>query len=252
MVTLIALVMYLRNRTRLRLVVVIFSIVGLSASVAGFLSTTQFTRWSPNDDSQSRQKRIAPNIYWTWYFAAEGVGTVMLSWTVVKVGTVFYPQIGRKNISYILSVIMITLYACIAIANLVVYITQVTGRAIKGTVAEKYQECITAMDYCIAAIPAGSYGMDQNQSYGSGDWHNTFDWKKMMLDYWRESQLKPSREVYLPNQVLTAVTFLWVSMYLFVPLLKNRKHLPIIGSDMTAVGIWYLSCLSILVTVSFR
>ncbi|KAF9906873.1 hypothetical protein EC991_000237 [Linnemannia zychae] len=37
-------------------------------------------------------------------------------------------------------------------------------------------------------------------------------------------------------------------MYLFVPLLRNRKHRPVIGSDMTAVGIWYLSCLSILVS----
>ncbi|KAF9134384.1 hypothetical protein BGW39_007262 [Mortierella sp. 14UC] len=246
MIAFIALVMYLRNRTRLRLIVVLFSVVGLSASVAGFLCTTRFARWSSDEDGLNH-KNLTPNIYWTWYFAAEGVGTVMLSWTVVKVGTVFYPQIGRKNIFYVLSVIMITLYASVAIANLVVYVTQVTGRAMKGTAAEKYQECIIAMDYCITLIPLADWrGIDGKNM--SGNQTRNFDWRKKVSDNWKESKQNPSREVYLPNQVLTAVTFLWVSMYLFVPLLRNRKHRPVIGSDMTAVGIWYLSCLSILVT----
>ncbi|KAG0380653.1 hypothetical protein BGX24_006369 [Mortierella sp. AD032] len=240
--------MYLRNRTRLRVIVVLFSIVGLSASVAGFLCTTRFGRWSSDEDGVKGHENMLPSIYWTWYFAAEGVGTVMLAWTVVKVGTVFYPQIGRKNIFYVLSVIMISLYACVAIANLVVYITQVTGRAIKGTAAEKIQECIQAMQFCIQNVPWTEWRRNySNPARGDSEW-NKNDWRKKVVSNWEESQQNPSREVYLPNQVLTAVTFLWVSMYLFVPLLKNRKHRPVIGSDMTAVGIWYLSCLSILVT----
>ncbi|KAG0276362.1 hypothetical protein BGZ95_007631 [Linnemannia exigua] len=249
MIALIALIMYLRNRTRLRVIVVLFSIVGLSASVAGFLCTTRFGRWSSDEDGMKGHQNLSPSIYWTWYFAAEGVGTVMLAWTVVKVGTVFYPQIGKKNIFYVLSVIMISLYAGVAIANLVVYITQVTGRAMKGTAAEKFQECIQSMQFCIDNVPWTewkSYYPNQTRG-GDSEWFKK-DWRNNAVSNWKESQQNPSREVYLPNQVLTAVTFLWVSMYLFVPLLKNRKHRPVIGSDMTAVGIWYLSCLSILVT----
>ncbi|KAF9547140.1 hypothetical protein EC957_008820 [Mortierella hygrophila] len=210
MIALVALVMYVRNRTRLRLMVVIFSILGLSSGIAGFLSTTRF------HGSYKTDERLQANHFWIWYFACEGLGTAILAWTVVKVGTVFYSQAGRKNIFYVLSIVMILVFATLAIANLVVYITQVTGNTIRGTAANRPSE---------------------------------YDWRTFVIKSWKDDQKNPSREVYLPNQVLTAVTFLWVSMYLFVPLLRNQKHRPVIGSDMTAVGIWYLSCLSILVSV---
>ncbi|KAG0056394.1 hypothetical protein BGZ90_005544, partial [Linnemannia elongata] len=197
MIALVALVMYVRNRTRLRLIVVIFSILGLSSGVAGFLSTTRFQGSYKTDD------KLQSHHFWIWYFACEGLGTAILAWTVVKVGTVFYSQAGRKNIFYVLSVIMILVFSAIAIANLVVYITQVTGNTLRGTTAAR---------------------------------PGTYDWRLNVLKKWLDDQRNPSREVYLPNQILTAVTFLW-------------KHRPVIGSDMTAVGIWYLSCLSILVSV---
>ena len=232
-VTLVALVMYIRNRTRLRLIVVIFSILGLSSGIAGFLSTTRF------HGSYKTEDRLQAHHFWMWYFACEGLGTAILAWTVVKVGTVFYSQAGRKNIFYVLSIIMILVFASIAIANMVVYITQVTGNTIRGTTADRYQLCISYMEKCIKEFPASPRP--------SG-----FDWRTFVIKSWQDDQKNPSREVYLPNQVLTAVTFLWVSMYLFVPLLRNQKHRPVIGSDMTAVGIWYLSCLSILVSVSVQ
>ncbi|KAF9143036.1 hypothetical protein BGX30_001553, partial [Mortierella sp. GBA39] len=230
MITLVALVMYVRNRTRLRLIVVIFSILGLSSGIAGFLSTTRF------HGSYKTDERLQAHQFWIWYFACEGLGTAILAWTVVKVGTVFYSQAGRKNIFYVLSIVMILVFATLAIANLVVYITQVTGNTIRGTTANRYQLCISYMENCIKIFPA---------SYRPSG----YDWRMFVIKSWRDDQKNPSREVYLPNQVLTAVTFLWVSMYLFVPLLRNQKHRPVIGSDMTAVGIWYLSCLSILVSV---
>lgn len=230
MIALVALVMYVRNRTRLRLIVVIFSILGLSSGVAGFLSTTRFQGSYKTDD------KLQSHHFWIWYFACEGLGTAILAWTVVKVGTVFYSQAGRKNIFYVLSVIMILVFSAIAIANLVVYITQVTGNTLRGTTAARYQLCISFMENCLKEFPVSSRP-------------GTYDWRLNVLKKWLDDQRNPSREVYLPNQILTAVTFLWVSLYLFVPLLRNQKHRPVIGSDMTAVGIWYLSCLSILVSV---
>ncbi|KAF9154163.1 hypothetical protein BG015_001680 [Linnemannia schmuckeri] len=232
MITLIAFVMYVRNQTRLRLIVVIFSILGLSSAVIGFLSTTRF-RGSFKTDDNSNDK-LGSDYFWVVYFVCEGLGTAILAWTVVKVGTVFYSQAGRKNIFYVLSIVIISLFATIATANLVIYLTQLKGNPLKGTQAYQYQICISYMQYCLDLTPGRPDG---------------FDWRKRVLAEWNDDQKNPSREVYLPNQVLTAVTFLWVSMYLFVPLLRNRKHRPVIGSDMTAVGIWYLSCLSILVSV---
>ncbi|KAF8947164.1 hypothetical protein BGZ47_010083 [Haplosporangium gracile] len=232
MITLIAFVMYVRNQTRLRLIVVIFSILGLSSAVIGFLSTTRF-RGSFKTDGNNNDK-LGLDYFWVVYFVCEGLSTAILAWTVVKVGTVFYSQAGRKNIFYVLSIVIISLFATIATANLVIYLTQLKGNTIKGTRAHQYQLCISYMQYCIDLKPGRPDG---------------FDWRDRVIAGWKDDQMNPSREVYLPNQVLTAVTFLWVSMYLFVPLLRNRKHRPIIGSDMTAVGIWYLSCLSILVSV---
>ncbi|KAF9927685.1 hypothetical protein FBU30_002983 [Linnemannia zychae] len=240
MITLIALIMYLRNRTRLRLIVVLFSFLGVSAAIAGFLSTSRFHRWSMQQDGTKGNEKLETNIFWIWSFVAEGVGTVLLALTVVKVGTVFYPQVGRKNIFYVLSIIMILIYAAVAIANLVIYIVQTSGRAMKGSDAQLYQECIDYLQSCMLLDPAARNipppQKDRNNYFLSGQ-----------IKEWDELKLNPSRAIYLPNQVLTAVIFLWVSLYLFVPLLRNRKHRPVIGSDMTAVGIWYLSCLTILV-----
>jgi hypothetical protein len=238
MIALIAVVMYVRNRTRLRLIVVIFSVINLSSAVAGFLSTSRFRGSYKTDVNDS----LPTNIFWSWYFAAEGVGTAILAWTIVKQGTVFYSQAGRKNIFYVLSIVMISVFATFATANLVVYITQVNGKAIRGTLADHYEICVNFMLYC----KSSDISKTGRKTGGS------FEWMERIMDRWRDSQKNPSREVYLPNQVLTAVTYLWVSLYLFVPLLRNRKHRPVIGSDMTAVGIWYLSCLTILVSVSVQ
>lgn len=235
MIALIAVIMYVRNRTRLRLIVVIFSVINLSSGIAGFFSTSRFRGSYKADVNDS----LSLHIFWSWYFAAEGVGTAMLAWMIVKQGTVFYSQVGRKNIFYVMSIVMISVFSLVATVNLVVYITQVNGKTIKGTPADHYNLCVGFMLYCRST--------DKNKKTGA-----TLEWMERLLERWKDNQMHPSRVVYLPNQVLTAVTYLWVSLYLFVPLLRNRKHRPIIGSDMTAVGIWYLSCLTILVSVSVQ
>ncbi|KAF9085235.1 hypothetical protein BGX23_009839 [Mortierella sp. AD031] len=237
MITILALVMYFRNRTRLRLNVVLFSILGLSASVAGFLWSAKLKVWSTEDGTNI--DKLSTDLFWIWSFAAEGVGTVVLASTVVMVGTVFYSRTGRKNIFLVLSIVMIVMYATVAAANVIVYIKQVNGVALKNTLAGGYEECIQWMEGCIRERRYP----DDRFITATG-----FDWRRKKIEVWKEYKLNPSPEVYVPNKVLTAVVFLWVSMYLFVPLLRNRNHRPVIGSDMTAVGIWYLSCLSILVT----
>ncbi|KAG0323854.1 hypothetical protein BGZ99_002425 [Dissophora globulifera] len=232
-----AIIMCFRVRTRLRCFACFCTYLGLSIGIMGLL-------WSLD--------KVSPNIFWLWNIIAESVGIVALTYTIVSVGNGFYPMAGNKNMFWRMAMTLILIYAIMATANIVIYAQQkVAYHFISGSDIQTLRQSIihmgikneTELDHqqfiqqCLGDIPAGNL-----TETGVPDWRS-LPWAL------RDMQARPIRELYLAHQILMLLTWLWVSLYLFIPLVRNHRHGPIgrpVDSDMMAVGVWYLGCLLIL------
>jgi hypothetical protein len=243
--TVIALVMIMRSRTPLRLIACGCTVLGLSIAILGFLQN---------------QLHFARNWFWLWNFIAETIGMVALTFTIVTVGSGFYPISCKRNKFWKLSVFLIVLYALVATANIIGYLQQkVIHHNISGSQFTRLKEDVLGSGMrtqkalceevtwaqCMHLIPQGNLTLT-----GVDNW-SLLPWSL------RDVFVRPVWWAYVTNQLLMVLTITWASIYLFVPLLMHHRSRPDmvdrpIDSDMMAVGVWYLSCVMTLAVVSTR
>ncbi|KAG0206158.1 hypothetical protein BGX28_002337 [Mortierella sp. GBA30] len=237
--TLAALFVCYRSRTRLRLYAAFCTCLALTVTVVGLLRSKLI---------------ISPTLFWLWNFVAEPVGIVALMFTIASVGNGFYPMTGNSNPCWRVAIGLIIFYALVAAANVALYIQQkVVFHAISGeTIAQIRKNIIAAgirtedqlltqefLMQCLNLIPPGN-----RLETGVANWTG-LTWTE------RAYYARPARWAYSTHQMLMIFTFAWVSAYLFVPLLRHHRRRAGVGrpvdGDMMAVGVWYMSCISTLV-----
>ncbi|KAF9364405.1 hypothetical protein BGX34_001617 [Mortierella sp. NVP85] len=230
----VAIIMCIRARTRLRLYACFCTFLGLTIAGVGILRARLI---------------VEPNHFWMWNFCAESIGMVALTYTIVSVGNGFYPMAGTKNNFWRTSVALIVIYALMAAANIGCYIQQklvhhrISGKGImdlriqivkEGTKTFEELECQQRYMQDMGCIPPGNL-----TDIGVSSWEG-LTWSE------REMYARPITAAYVTHQMLMLFTCVWVSFYLFIPLVRNHRHGPVgrpVDSDMMAVGVWYLSCL---------
>ncbi|KAF9200090.1 hypothetical protein BGZ49_009709 [Haplosporangium sp. Z 27] len=232
---LIAIAMCVRARTRLRAFACLLTYLGLTISVLGVLRT---------------QRLVSPNWFWAWNFLAEGIAVTALCFTIVSVGSGFYPMTNKRNIYWTMTVGVIIFYAMTALANAVYYIQQrvvrhsLSGAQVTAIRNEIVKEGIFTMQELIIMTM-----MDQRSGIADsvGDIGETgvSSWRGLP---WAERTMyaRPNRGVYLVHQFIMLSTCTWCCFYLFVPLILHHRRGPVgrpVDSDMLAIGVWYLTCL---------
>lgn len=239
----VAIIMCIRARTRLRLYACFCTFLGLTISVVGLLRARLV---------------VEPNHFWIWNFCAESIGIIALTYTIVSVGNGFYPMAGNKNNFWRASVSLIVVYGLVATASIGCYIQQklvhhrisgadilelrrrIIDEGIKTAEELNGQQLIMQENGC---IPGGNLTDTGVDSYLGLTWSE------------REMYARPITGTYITHQMLMIFTCVWVSFYLFIPLVRNHRHGPVgrpVDSDMMAVGVWYLSCLLLLNLVSIN
>ncbi|KAG0365824.1 hypothetical protein BGZ54_006177 [Gamsiella multidivaricata] len=234
-----AVYMCFRARTRLRYFASFCTFLGLTVAIVGLLRA---------------RSMIPANVFWLWNFIAEVISIVALTYTIVSVGNGFYPMAGKKNVFWRMAMAWIIVYALVAISNIALYAQKNFGsHYISGPelVALRSRiENLGIMD--MSALVRQELVM---QCKGLIPWGNLTEtgvasWRQLS---WTEQDVfaRPQTTVYLVSQMLMLFTWGWVSLYLFIPLVRNHCHGPVgrpVDSDMMAVGAWYLGCLLILTT----
>ncbi|KAF9421335.1 hypothetical protein BGZ94_008853 [Podila epigama] len=234
--TIAAIIMSLRSRTRLRFYACFATILTLSIAILGLM-------WA--------KMLIAVNWYWLWNFMAESIGIVALTYTIVSVGNGFYPMAGKRRWFRMLSFLIIILYALLATANVAFYIKNAIVKRVIST--EEIQE----LDVII-----GSYfktritdTKERTLSVARGEFFRLCAKKETVPDwtYFDGIQAdffaRPHATFYQAHQMIMIFTCGWASIYLFIPLIRNHRRGPIgkpVNSDTMAIGVWYLSCLAII------
>ncbi|KAF9583464.1 hypothetical protein BGW38_009414 [Lunasporangiospora selenospora] len=205
----VAVIMCLRSKTRLRIYACLLTYLGLSIAVLGLLQA---------------KFMISANWFWAWNFAAEGVAVVILTLTIVSVGSGFYPMAGNKNIYWRMSMGVIMFYGTVAFANVVYYAyTKLIPHDISPMEVQQLRANI---------IDAGIF--------------TEADLRAQRYFAHRRGTIPPGDAAVTGHQVLMLLNCMWVVMYLFIPLVRHHRHGPVgrpIDSDMMAVGVWYLSSL---------
>ncbi|KAF9949653.1 hypothetical protein BGZ65_007157, partial [Modicella reniformis] len=229
--------MCIRVRTRLRSFACFCTFLGLTIAAVGMLRARYY---------------VDPNFFWLWNFSAESLGMVALTYTIVSVGNGFYPMAGAKNVFWRMAMSLIIIYALVATANIAYYVQQkVVHHHISGAQVQVLRNLIIREDIrteeellaqeitmqCLGLVPHGN----RNET-GVDNW-TQLTWAE------REMYSRPVTGAYLTHQMLMLLTTVWASFYLFIPLVRNHRHGPVgrpVDSDMMAVGVWYLSCLMLL------
>ncbi|CAO3567512.1 unnamed protein product [Mortierella alpina] len=230
----VAVIMCLRSRTRLRIFACFITYIGLSISVAGLLRAKFL---------------IGPAWFWAWNFLGEGSGVVVLALTIVSVGSGFYPLMGSRNKFWRLCMLVIVMYGLLSAANLAYYVQQkVIFRPLSAEDVQRLrQDIVDAGIFTQARLDRlrlweqrrGLIPMTDGALTGVNDWRE-LAWAE------REMFARPLTKLYLGHQLLMECTCIVVVFYLFIPLVRHHRHGPVgrpVDSDMMAVGVWYLSIL---------
>lgn len=107
--TVIALIMCLRSKARLRIFACFATSLSLSTAIVGLLTAY----------------RVLPPIwYWVWNVIAESIGIIALNYTIVDVGNGFYPLVDRKHFYWKLSMAIIAAYGALCLVDVALYIPQ--------------------------------------------------------------------------------------------------------------------------------
>lgn len=144
MLTISALIMCFRLKSRLRTFACFATSLSLSTAVLGLLTV---------------HREVLPIWYYAWNVIAESVGVIALNLTIVNVGNGFYPMVGKKHCYWKLSIMIIAIYGVVALVNVGKYIPQMVYWM------EKYSRCAhNRDDGCLVAVSA--YWIEARPDYG--------------------------------------------------------------------------------------
>ncbi|KAF9964704.1 hypothetical protein BGZ70_006072 [Mortierella alpina] len=239
LLTIAALIVCYRSRTRLRLFAAFCTCWGLTIAVAGLLRSLFI---------------IGPVPFWLWNFIAEPIGILALMYTITSVGSGFYPLTRHRNIFWKVAMGLLVIYALMAVGHVTFYVVDrallrhipgadiqalwalIIRRGIRTETQLKIQETILQ---CRGEITDGI-----RFELGAKNWKD-LTWVE------RDMYARPHHLAYAGHQMFMIFTFGWVSAYLFVPLLNHHRRRGPVGrpldSDMMAVGVWYMTCIAIVV-----
>ncbi|KAG0287879.1 hypothetical protein BGZ96_008267 [Linnemannia gamsii] len=79
----VAIIMCIRMRTRLRIISLFVTFLGLAIAAVGYLKARFI---------------VHHNIFWAWNFTGEGMAVVVLTYAIVRIGTGFYPMPESHNV----------------------------------------------------------------------------------------------------------------------------------------------------------
>ncbi|KAG0055474.1 hypothetical protein BGZ83_008479 [Gryganskiella cystojenkinii] len=230
----IAIAICIRSMTRLRAWACYITFLGFSIAILGLLRA---------------KFMVSPNWFWAWNFIGESSGVVVIAITIVSVGSGFYPMATNRTLYWRLSQLVIFLYGCMALANAVFYIQQkVIFHPISGSEVQALRDAIIEKGLFTPTELAWQRRLEQAQGLippGDATVTGVSSWRELAWEE-REMYARPVVWCYLGHQLLTTLTCIWVTFYLFIPLLKHHMKGPMgrpVDSDMMAVGVWYMSCL---------
>ncbi|KAF9422882.1 hypothetical protein BGZ94_008473 [Podila epigama] len=237
-ITVVAIIMTLRSRTRLRIVALFTTFLGLTIAIVGYIRVKNI---------------IGSNWFWFWNFFAEGLAVVPLTVTIVSVGAGFYPLTGKRSSLWIASIVVVFAYAVFTTINLAVYIYQkMIPRAMSGPeLVQLRWDVIDKFDTDECRLAWDRYRDFKDGWISSGDYNATAvtgvsGWKELS-SLERSMFSRPDAIWYLAHQLAMLFNCLWVCIYLFVPLVRSHRNGPVgrpIDSEMMAIGVWYLTVLT--------
>ncbi|KAI1313055.1 hypothetical protein EDD11_002728 [Mortierella claussenii] len=229
-----AIIMCIKSRTRLRAFACFITYLGLTIAVLGLLRSKAL---------------INANWFWMWNFMAEGLGVVALALTIISVGTGFYPMTRNRNLYWRMCMCVVVIYGLASLANIVYYIyDKLILRPLSAEDVLKIRHDIvnkhiyTEQELTLVRwkeFREGKLNIPDGAVAGVPSWRD-------LSSPEREMYARPETALYLGHQVLMLVTCMWVCLYLFVPLVMHHRHGPVgrpVDSDMMAIGVWYLTCL---------
>ncbi|KAG0337279.1 hypothetical protein BG004_007706 [Podila humilis] len=235
--TLIAVAMVIRSKTRLRIFAGILTFFGLTIAVLGYL-------WS--------EQIIAGNWFWSWNFIAEGVAVVGMAFIIVSVGSGFYPMAPRKSILWKCCMVVVFLYGSFALFNVSFYIYhKIIPRPISS---DELNDIRNKLLERYGDMTRHGLEVERDRAVRKGELTGTFNETALTgVPNWMqlsESEVemfaRPNTTLYLSHQMVMLFTMAVASFYLFIPLVRNHRKGPVgrpVDSDTMAVGVWYLTCL---------
>ncbi|KAG0201427.1 hypothetical protein BGX28_005732 [Mortierella sp. GBA30] len=230
----VAVIMCIRSRTRLRIFACFITYIGLTIAVVGLLRTKYM---------------IGPSWFWAWNFLGEGFGVVVLALTIVSVGSGFYPMAGSKSKYWQMCMVVVGLYGALSITNFAYYVYhKVIFRPLSGEDVQDIRQAIIAAGIIEPDDLDRQRRWEQRQGWIpsiNATLTGVKDWRELA---WAEQEMfaRPLTTLYLSHQLIMEATCICVVFYLFIPLVRHHRHGPIgrpVDSDMMAVGVWYLSSL---------
>ncbi|KAI9234824.1 MAG: hypothetical protein BYD32DRAFT_422603 [Podila humilis] len=235
--TVVAIVMAARSKTRLRIFAFFITFLGLSIAIIGYLRAIRI---------------VEPQWFWCWNFFGEGLGVAAMAAIIVSVGSGFYPMARRKSLLWMASMAIVCIYAVLAAVNVGFYIHE---KIILHPISAKYlvhlrfdimdEYNATSWDLQRERLLEIASGQIVSGNYSQTALTGVASWKELTSSE-RDMFARPNFHWYLSHQLLMLFTFTWSCIYLFVPLVRNHRHGPVgrpVDSNTMAVGVWYLATL---------
>lgn len=148
MLTVTALIMCLRSKSRLRIFACFATSLSLTTAIVGLL-TAYFV--------------VSPIWYWVWNVIAESIGIIALNYTIVDVGNGFYPLVGRKHFYWRLSMAIIAAYGALGLVDVALYIpTMVTW---VSNHSATFRVCMRNLDLTNCPSSPGIFWKDARPKY---------------------------------------------------------------------------------------
>ncbi|KAG0259795.1 hypothetical protein BG011_002367 [Mortierella polycephala] len=154
----------------------------------------------------------------------------------------------KKNIFWKMAIGLIIIYGIVAAVNIGCYIEQkVIYNHISGPEVRELQLEAIRLDLIEESV------LKAHERFLSCAGETTLDRLEIGVPNWnhlirveKDLHARPLEAVYILHQMLMLLTCGWVSVYLFIPLVRHHRRGPIgkpVDSDMLAVGVWYLTCI---------
>ncbi|KAF8950178.1 hypothetical protein BGZ52_003429, partial [Haplosporangium bisporale] len=230
--TVVAIVMAARSKTRLRIFAFFITFLGLSIAIIGYLRAIRI---------------VEPQWFWCWNFFGEGLGVAAMAAIIVSVGSGFYPMARRKSLLWMASMAIVCIYAVLAAVNVGFYIHE---KIILHPISAKYlvhlrfdimdEYNATSWDLQRERLLEIASGQIVSGNYSQTALTGVASWKELTSSE-RDMFARPNFHWYLSHQLLMLFTFTWSCIYLFVPLVRNHRHGPVgrpVDSNTMAVGLY--------------
>ncbi|KAG0030706.1 hypothetical protein BGZ82_007315 [Podila clonocystis] len=172
--TVVAVVMATRSKTRLRIFALFITFLGLTIAVIGYLRSIYV---------------LGPQWFWCWNFLGEGIGVVAMAAIIVSVGSGFYPMTHKRSVLWMGSMGLVCIYAAFAAVNIGFYVHQkILPRPIMSDDLQTLREIIfseynaTRRDLAIQRRQEFEVGKVSTQSYNATMAGFIFDQPAQALD----------------------------------------------------------------------